>query len=88
MGKRWCTCNETMSNLYVEMNASDNQQNKDAIVVKILAEQAVVLKCMGGEEKLRLLNDKFSGSSFQKYYDKTRLNTCPEMVKLLSKKVN
>ena len=88
MGKKWCTCNETMGKLYEEMNASDNQQKKDIISMKILTEQASVLQCMGGEEKLRMLNDKFSGSSFQEYYDKTRSNTCPERVKLLSKKVN
>jgi hypothetical protein len=43
---------------------------------------------MGGEEKLRLLNDQFSGTDFQKYFDKARLNKCPERVKLLSKKGN
>ena len=86
MGEKWCSCNETMGRLYEEMNDSKNQQNKDAIAVKILAEQAVVLKCMGGEEKLRLLNKKFSGTNFQNYYDKARLYSCPELVKLLSKK--
>jgi hypothetical protein len=88
MGQKWCTCNEKMGKLYEEMNATDNQINKDAIAVKILAEQANVLQCMGGEEKLRLLNDQFSGTDFQKYFDKARLNTCPERVKLLSKKGN
>lgn len=86
MGHKWCTCNETMGKLYEELNASDNQQNKDAIAVKILAEQSNVLQCMGGEEKLRLLNDQFAGTDFQKYFDKARLNNCPERVKLLSKK--
>ena len=88
MGHKWCTCNKSMEMLYEEMNATDNQLNKDAISVKILAEQANVLQCMGGEEKLRLLNDKFSGTDFQKYFDKARLNKCPERVKLLSKKGN
>jgi hypothetical protein len=88
MGEKWCSCNEKMDKLYEEMNASDNQQRKDIISMQILSEQSNVLQCMGGEEKLRLLNDKFSGTRFQNYYDKTRLNTCPERVKLLSKKVN
>jgi hypothetical protein len=88
MGQKWCTCNESMGKLYEEMNATDNQINKDAIAVKIITEQANVLQCMGGEEKLRLLNDKFSGTDFQKYFDKARLNKCPERVKLLSKKGN
>jgi hypothetical protein len=88
MGHKWCTCNERMGKLYEEMNASDNQLNKDAIAVKILAEQANVLQCMGGEKKLRLLNDQFSGTDFQKYFDKARLYKCPERVKLLSKKGN
>ena len=88
MGHKWCTCNESMEKLYEEMNATDNQLNKDAIAVKILAEQANVLQCMGGEEKLRLLNDQFSGTDFQKYFDEARLNKCPERVKLLSKKGN
>ncbi len=88
MGQKWCSCNETMSKLYEEMNAAENQQNKDVIALKILAEQATVLQCMGGEEKLNSLNDQFSGSSFQKYYDQSRLKNCPERVKLLSKKGN
>jgi hypothetical protein len=88
MGQKWCSCNETMSKLYEEMNAAENQQNKDAIALKVLAEQATVLQCMGGEEKLNSLNDQFSGSSFQKYYDQSRLKKCPERVKLLSKKGN
>jgi hypothetical protein len=88
MGQKWCTCNEKMGILYQELNATDNQQNKDEIAVKILAEQANVLQCMGGEEKLRLLNEQFSGTDFQKYYDQSRLKNCPERVKLLSKKGN
>ena len=88
MGQKWCTCNETMGRLYEEMNTTDIQLNKDAIAVKILAEQANVLQCMGGEEKLKLLNDQFSGTDFQKYFDEARLNKCPERVNLLSKKGN
>jgi hypothetical protein len=86
MGQKWCNCNEKMGRLFKELNATDNQQNKDEIAVSILTEQAVVLKCMGGEDKLKLLNEKFSGTNFQNYYDKARLYSCPELVKLLSKK--
>ncbi len=86
MGQKWCSCNETMGSLYTEMNASEEQQKKDALSVKILAEQANVLQCMGGEEKLKALNEQFSGTDFQKHYDQTRLKNCPALVQLLSKK--
>jgi len=88
MGIKWCDCNKSMDNLYSELNTTDNQEIKDKISVNILTEQAKVLECMGGEEKLRQLNEKFSGTGFQKHYDKTRLHNCPDRVKLLSKTGN
>lgn len=86
MGQKWCSCNQTMGSLYEEMNASQEQEKKDALALKILAEQANVLQCMGGEEKLKALNDKFSGTEFQQHYDQTRLNNCAGLVQLLTKK--
>ena len=88
LGQKWCTCNESMARFYHEMNASESQEKKDELAIKIVSEQAEVLKCMGGEEKLKRLNNQFSGTNFQKIYDKSRQTKCPESVKLLSKKGN
>lgn len=88
MGLQWCKCNESMDSLYMALYSIDKQQNKDEISVKILAEQTKVIECMGGEEKLRQLNEKFSGTAFQKFYDQARVENCSDRVKLLSKKGN
>jgi len=86
MGQKWCGCNKTMGGLYQEMNATEDKKIITALSAKLLSEQANVLQCMGGEEKLKGLNDKFLGTDFQKYYDQTRMKNCAALVQLLSKK--
>jgi hypothetical protein len=89
MAIKWCECNQTMGELYKQLDETKEPEKLTSIVSNIMVESNNVTVCMGGEEKLKEINAKLTGSDkadFQKQYNDTRNSMCPEMVKLLSKK--
>ena len=89
MAIKWCECNQTMGELYKQLDESKEPEKLTSIVSNIMVESNHVMTCMGGEEKLKGINAKLTASDkadFQQQYNDKRNSICPEIVKLLSKK--
>lgn len=89
MAIKWCECNQTMGELYKQLDETKEPEKLTSLVSNIMVESNSVTECMGGEEKLKEIDAKLSASNkgdFQKQYDDTRQNMCGDLVKLLAKK--